>query len=286
MQNSKNPPAGHWPQDVDALRAGLEHAKKHRARSEAGAREALDNWIEAETALAHGGKMLKHDTIETVGPGRVDHLWRLYCGEQEGAERAAEVVHHVAELLARAENAPSVAPAAGEGAAGNRGPRVSVRLTRAQVNGLIATIGERCDALHARRVALPESAESRAAGMLDSLTFWTGIESALKRADLDTADDRETLRGARLLMGEIVTKAAENVPPSERLRAITAIARNVAGMLHAMHEHTAAPAAGDSMREQAINGLEEDEDPAGPVTDDERSNGPRRSPDRDNSDDR
>jgi hypothetical protein len=236
MQNSKNPPAGQWPEDVDALRAGLEHARKHRARCEAGAREALDNWIEAETALAHGGKMLKHGTIETVGPGRVDHLWRLYSGEQDGAEHAAAVVVHVGQLLERAERAAARA-SGGESVPAEVGHQLRVVLfTRAQVERLIETIGERCDRLHAERVALPESAEGRAAGMLDSLTFWQDIEKRLKASDCDTLDTAETVREVLAKLHQVATAARNNSrPPGERLQTIHELARDAANHLRGVN---------------------------------------------------
>ncbi len=101
MHTQKSPPAeGAGFQDADALRAALEHAQKHAARCDVGAREALDKWTGEERALCwHRLSMAER---QEKGAG-LDRLWRVYQGERDNARRAHAIVTGVREKLAHVE---------------------------------------------------------------------------------------------------------------------------------------------------------------------------------------
>jgi hypothetical protein len=277
MHTQKSPmPETPATRDADAMRAALEHAEKHLARCAAGAHEARDAWTTAEIRCQtnarneHGGR---------VTPQDVDRLWRVYQGERDGRERALAVVLDVRDRLGALEDdehrAPRSAPAAGEGGHGdghdmpsNGADEMIVTLTRGEVARMAELIGERCDRLHAARVALPEFAEGRAAGLLGSLEFWQDVERRLKAAERLGVEvktcEPEQLRHLNQIVHQIATASRNNTrPPSERLRTIHELCRDAAGIVRVMR---AAPAAG-----------EDEDDARGPISDDERSNGPRRS---------
>jgi hypothetical protein len=288
MQNTKNPPAGHWPQDVDALRAALEHARKHRARCEAGAREALDKWTTAEATWQtrgrneHGGRVVALE---------VEHLWRVYQGEQDGHDHAVQVVAHVAALLERAELRERLTDELSRAAATRDQLAADAlkRLTEAEERdrrAATSATGEESREVQIRRREYHEARNaSRAAfAKLRAVTEPATAAPAagegghgdghdmppgpLTAADIDRASgevnkerhEREQLRGA--LSDCVATLAClrdrierQNFTAGDALHMIASSLHNARSVL-----------AGD------------DEDAErGPISDDERSDGPRRS---------